>query len=159
MKAISRKTGFHHFTSSKDGFFDAWSTPVCIKFVVEPSDATTTIGGGVYCLERLLGVSLNRAGYMHPVRHLIHSIRIDITTYDLYRNLGDALIREKIQNGELIMCTARWCDRSYDREALARALVCQNRNPCGRIVAASDYWDQGWRRSNTKRYFCPQCRP
>jgi hypothetical protein len=139
----------------QEGQFNAWSTPVGIQFSAD--EVTTISGTAAVCLEMLDGVSLNRAGYCAAVQDRIHSVSINFASFNLYRdNLGDELIRDQIANGDLIMCSAKWCYSTMTREELASALVCKNLNPCGKVIAPS-LAQKHWHRSNGKRYFCPEC--
>jgi hypothetical protein len=141
------------------GFFDCWSTPVAIEFMsVDPP--TQFYGGLKYCMETLNGQSLYHAGSVHQVRHIIRSIRIQPDQYNLYRlKLGCDSIRQQIVNGDLVMCTARWCYPGLQPEELADALVNPVQNPCGKVATLEQAWSEGWHKSkSSRRWFCSSCK-
>jgi hypothetical protein len=142
-------------TQCKEGDFDAWSTPVGIKFLALQGEVTTIPGIPAVCQEKLGDVELC-TGRTIQLQDRICSIQFEITTYTLYRDqLGDQLIRDRIAKGDLIMCSAKWCNIAMTKEQLASALVCPIVNPCGKVIAASR--SSSWIKTNSKRYFCHEC--
>ena len=142
-------------TQCTEGDFDAWSTPVGIMFSALDGEVTTIPGIPSVCQEKLGDVGLC-TGSTAQVQHRILGIHFTIATYTLYRNnLGDQVIRDQIANGELIMCSAKWCNITMTTEQRASALVCPNVNPCGKVIAASRAIN--WIKTNTKRYYCHEC--
>ena len=146
-----------------NGLFDAWSTPVGIEFMTHRDELTTCQGtqAGVRCIENMDGTTLNVAGLRAIVQHRIRSIKFRAKTYCLYRDvLADQQVRDQITTGELIMCSGRWCYPGMSGAELADALVCPNRNPCGNLIherALYPLFSSGWHKTNSNRFFCPEC--
>ena len=106
-----------------------------MEFRVE--DPITTLTGNAWgsCIETLKGESLYEAGSKHYVQDVINRILIPCDQWLLYRQiLAAPPIRKKIRNGDLIMCTGKWCYEGLEQTQIEEFLVSTNRNLCGRVV-------------------------
>ena len=142
------------------GSFDAWSTPVGIQFLVHTDELSTCRGteAGVCCITHMDFRQLHVAGTRANVQHRILCIKFNVKTYELYRDvLADEQVRASIRSGEFVMCSGRRCYPSMAEPAVADALVCPNRNPCGKVIRFDDRWHNAWHKTRSGRYLCAEC--
>ena len=58
---------------------------------------------------------------------------------------------------QFVMCSGRRCYPSMAEPAVADALVCPTRNPCGKVIRFDDRWHNAWHKTRSGRYLCPEC--
>ena len=95
-----------------------------------------------------------KADHSVDARPYIATVHFNIDICERYNDtLGSPEVRAAIENGDMIMCSAPWI---WSPDQLGK-FICDNKNPCGRVVPSTDVTMHFTKTRRSNRYFCTEC--